>query len=300
MKKESLSLYDGIIYRPEGEIKYILQVIHGISEHIGRYEELAYELCQHGIAVAGFDLKGHGMHKNDDGIATMNQGGWYQAIDQVHQFNLYLQGLYQIPTFIMGFSLGSFLLKEYASLYLNPSLRGIIIAGTGYQPKMLLNMMISVVQTQINSFGFDNNTALVDKLLFENYNHKFSNNKTPFDWLCSDENEIQKYINDELCVKKISTGLFYQLLCSMKTTGYRRIYDTYNKELPILLISGKEDVVGDFTKAIQRVYKDIVNEDFKDVEMYIIENSRHDMFHEHQSGASKKTANIIKDWILKH
>ena len=304
MKEKTFSIIErnkktihGVIWLPDTEIKAILQITHGMTEHIYRYKEFAKTLCVHGIAVAGFDLPGHGRNLSSSNIASFGKNGWQSALENIHDFSNYLQHNYpNIQKYILGFSLGSFLVREYLNKY-EHIFSGAVIAGTGHQPALVLSIMMSIVKRQIDANGFDNSTPLVKKLSFDTYNNKFKPTSTDFDWLCSDEKQLHDYINDKYCANAISSGLFWQLLSSMKYTGAKSAYSKWDKQLPILLISGGKDPVGDFCKGILRVEKSMRAAGIFNVSAHILPNARHDIFHEVSSGCSKQLTKIIIDWI---
>ena len=200
------------------------------------------------------------------------------------------------PHYILGFSLGSFLVREYLNKC-DHNFSGAIIAGTGYQPNVLLSILIAIVKTQINAYGFDSPTPLVNQLSFETYNAKFRPNNTVFDWLCSDEQELHKYISDALCANSISAGLFYQLLNSLKYTGRKDAYVNYDKDMPILLLSGEKDPVGNFGKGIKSVEKAMKKAGLTNSKTYLFSNARHDIFHEINSGCTNQVVQLIQTWI---
>ena len=209
----------GIIWYPLCSPTMVVQITHGMTEHIGRYEQLAEYLTSYGIAVAGFDLRGHGHNPGDNQCASFGEGGWNYALHDMHLFYLELNSKFpNIPHFMLGFSLGSFLLRDYLNRYCD-KVDGAIIMGTGHQPGAVLNMLMPVVKREIKANGFDSSTHKVNKLSFETYNQKFAPNMTSVDWLCSDTTQRIKYRGDPLCRKTISAGLFWQLLDSMKRTG---------------------------------------------------------------------------------
>lgn len=191
MKTEYLATNSGlsaVIWQPEQEVKAVLQITHGMTEHMGRYETLAEDLCNQGIAVAGFDLRGHGKNPGNPEIASFGKGGWDAAIKDMYLFFGELQNRFpEIPHYMMGFSLGSFLLREYLGKY-PEGVAGAIIAGTGHQPGWLLAIMMAIVRGEFKKSGFDGTTDLVKQLSFGTYNQKFKPNRTEADWLCSDEN----------------------------------------------------------------------------------------------------------------
>ena len=186
----------GMIWYPTCSPTMVVQVIHGMTEHIGRYEQVANVLTASGIA--GFDLRGHGHNPGDSQCASFGEGGWKYSLHDVHLFFMELESRFpNIPHFMLGFSLGSFLLRDYLSLYYD-KVDGAIIAGTGHQPGVVLNMLLPVVKREIKAHGFDNSTQKINEMSFENYNKKFAPNTTSVDWLCADTAQRLKYCGDPL------------------------------------------------------------------------------------------------------
>ena len=200
---------------------------------------------------------------------------------------------------MLGFSLGSFLLREYLNRY-DDSIAGAAILGTGSQPGAVLSLITAVVGTQIRKAGFDNTTPLVRKLSFDTYNQKFAPNRTSSDWLCADEAELDAYLADPLCRESISSGLFCQLLTSMKRTGRRDAYANWNRKTPVLLLSGREDPVGDFAKGTATVMKSMKKSGLQNTEMHLFPGARHDLLHENASGCADQARKFLLDWIQKN
>ena len=169
MEYFTFSGYEGkslpaVLWRPEGEIKAVLQVTHGMTEHMGRYEALANYLAPMGVAVAGFDLRGHGKNEGDSLVAAMGEGGWEASQEDMRLFFLELDRRFPgVPHYMLGFSLGSFLLREYLGKY-PEGIAGAVIMGTGHQPGWLLSVMISIVKGEVKKAGTDATTDLVRQL----------------------------------------------------------------------------------------------------------------------------------------
>jgi alpha-beta hydrolase superfamily lysophospholipase len=268
-----------------------------MTEHMGRYQRFAADLCSCGIAVAGFDLRGHGQNAGDPQVASCGEGGWEASMEDMRLFfELLQQRFLNVPHYMLGFSLGSFLLREYLGKYPD-GIAGAIIAGTGHQPGWLLSVMMGIVKGQIKKAGYDQTTDLVRQLSFGTYNQKFKPNRTDADWLCSDEAELDQYLADPLVRKDISAGLFYELLGSMKRTASRFEYDGWDTGLPILLLAGKDDPVGDGGKGVQTIYKRMKKTGMENVTLRLVEKARHDIFHEETSGSAEKVRHSICDWI---
>ncbi|MEE1086215.1 MAG: alpha/beta fold hydrolase [Schaedlerella sp.] len=290
----------GILWMPETEPKAIIQIAHGMTEHIGRYAALANYLTTQGIVVAGFDLRGHGNNFENPYCASFGEKGWESSVEDLHLLYEFLNKKFpDLPHFMLGFSLGSFLLREYLNRF-DDKIAGAAILGTGYQPKIILSFTRVILKTQIHKAGFDETTPLVKKLSFEAYNRKFAPNRTPCDWLCSDKRQQDLYRSDSLCRENISAGLFWQLLGSMKRTGSLRSYHNWNKNFPILLLSGDKDPVGNFGKGVHKVHKKMMHAGIKNVELHMLPEARHDILHEDENGGAQQARTIISEWILKN
>ena len=286
------------LWMPDDEVKAVLQITHGMTEHMGRYEAFAEYLCPMGIAVAGFDLRGHGRNPGDPEVASFGEGGWAASIEDMRLFyELLEQRLPGVPHYMLGFSLGSFLLREYLTKHPDEGkIAGAIIMGTGHQPGWLLTIMRWIVKGQIKKAGFDKTTDLVRQLSFGAYNQKFKPNRTAADWLCADEAELAKYLADPLVRRDISAGLFWELLGSMKRTGSAYEYDGWDTGLPILLISGQDDPVGDAGKGVHAIYQRMKKSGMEHVTMKLFPGARHELLHEEQNGADA-ARKLIAEWI---
>lgn len=287
------------LWMPDDEVKAVLQITHGMTEHMGRYETFAEYLLPMGIAVAGFDLRGHGKNTGDMDVASFGEGGWAASIEDMQLFYELLEQRFPgVPHFMLGFSLGSFLLREYLTKYPDVGeIAGAIIMGTGHQPGWLLTIMRGIVNGQIKKAGFDKTTDLVRQLSFGTYNQKFKPNRTAADWLCADETELDKYLEDPLVRKDISAGLFWELLGCMKRTGKEATYENWNKKMPVLLLYGENDPVGDFGKGVQRVYDQMRKAGIQNITFQRFPDSRHDLLHE-EATCGETVRHCIADWLI--
>lgn len=300
MKTETFMMngLHAVIWQPEADVKAILQVAHGMTEHMGRYERFAADLCSHGIAVAGFDLRGHGKNPGNPEIASFGEGGWEATIEDMHLFFKELQNRFPgVPHYMIGFSLGSFLLREYLGKY-PEDVSGAVIAGTGHQPGWLLSIMMAIVQGEFKKADFDGTTDLIKTLSFGTYNQNFKPNHTEADWLCSDAQELDQYLADPLVRKNISAGLFWELLGSMKRTGKAESYAVWNKEMPVLLLYGTEDPVGKSGKGVAHLQSILQKAGLQHLDCQQFPNARHDIFHEESNGTAESVRHCIADWLL--
>ena len=287
-----------VLWLPDGEVKRILQVAHGMTEHIGRYEAFARQMTAQGIAVAGYDLRGHGRNTGSAEVASFGEAGWEASLQDMRLFFEYLTMRFaELPHDMLGFSLGSFLLREYLGRWSEGVSRAVIM-GTGYQNAAVLTIMMAIVGGQIKKGGFDQTTDLVRTLSFGTYNQKFKPNRTAFDWLCADEAQLDAYIADPLCRKAISSGLFWQLLDAMKRTGGKDACDRWNKDMPVLLISGQDDPVGDGGRGVAAVKKQLERSGVKQVSMHLLSGARHVVLEERACGAADEVLRVICGFLL--
>ena len=287
----------GVIWIPHGEARLVLQVTHGMTEHMGRYEDLARALAADGVITVGFDLRGHGRNPGDPMCASFGEGGWEASLEDMHRLRGLLEQHYpNLPQVMLGFSLGSFLLRDYLNSYLD-KVDGAVIMGTGSQPAPILAVLKTLIRAQAGRAGFDCTTPLVQKLSFGLYNKKFTPNQTPSDWLCSDARQLDAYLADPLCRADISAGLFYQLLDSMQRTGSASAYDRWDRDMPVLLLSGQEDPVGDFGKGVQRVEAAMRKAGLTRVQSRLFARARHDLLHEQDNGSADRALEELRSFL---
>lgn len=286
-----------VLWLPECAPTALLQIAHGMTEHMGRYETLAAHLTSQGIAVAGFDLRGHGKNPGEAHTASFGEGGWARSVEDMHLFfRLLEQKFPRVPHYMLGFSLGSFLLREYLGQYPR-GIAGAVIMGTGHQPGWLMGMMMGIVKGQIRKAGFDRTTDLVRQLSFGSYNQKFRPARTEADWLCSDEAQLNLYLADPLVRRDISSGLFWELLGSMKRAGTPGFCASWEKEMPVLLLSGQADPVGGEGKGVLAVRKQLENAGVRNITFRTFPDARHDLLHE-EAICAEAVRQCIADWIV--
>lgn len=195
---------------------------------------------------------------------------------------------------MLGFSLGSFVVRNYISKYPEKA-DAAILMGTGMTPAFQLALASMLVKKEAKKIGEKNSSPMIQQLSFETYNKHFKPNQTKCDWLCKDQEGLKDYIDDELCGDCISSGLFRELLHGMKITGKKSTIMQIKKTLPLLLISGDEDPVGEQGKGVIRVLKTFGRAGIKQVSMKLYPG-RHDILHE----ACKDTVvRDIEEWISK-
>ena len=157
--------------------------------------------------------------------------------------------------------------------------------------------MLGLVKGEIKKCGFDGTTDRIRQLSFGTYNRNFKPNRTDADWLCGDTAALDQYLADPLVRKNISAGLFRELLGSMKRTGKAESYANWNKDMPILLLYGTEDPVGNGGKGVTALQNMMRKAGLRQADCHPFPQARHDIFHEASTGTAEAVGRCIADWI---
>lgn len=301
----------GYMWLPDdGMVNRVIHILHGMTEHIGRYEQFAKDLTQFGIAVVGFDLRGHGRNSGPADCASFLSGqksdsdyGWERSVDEIKQQIDYVKK--RIPHadyYLMGFSLGSFMLRDYIRTHRLKKINGVIVVGSGYQPPIVTKIMQLVALNQIHKANVAGTTDLIRQLSFGTYNKPFAGveNATGMEWLCSDEQSLAEYQSDSLVRKDIAADLFYELLGAMSRTNKKRAFFLKKLDLsnvPVLIISGAEDPVGNNGQDVEKISKIFKSYNAQSITPIIVPEARHDVFHEYKNGRYNEMMHALIEWL---
>lgn len=287
----------GICWIPDEEPIAILQIVHGVTEYIGRYEPLARYLSSNGIIVVGADLLGHGLSYIENNKMYFGpEGSWETVVKDVSQlFNLMKESYEKLPYFIMGFSLGSFVVRHFL-LENSSKVNGAIIMGTGYQSKMVTKIMYAIAKIVGKITGEDKTSKFITKLTFGTYNQTVKNPKTEYDWLSSSREEVMLYQKDEKIGGPMTAGLFRDLIHGMEVTCDKENIKKMSKDLPVLFVSGENDPVGDMTNGVLTTeYLFRTEAGIQDTEMVFFSGNRHDILHDTDKESVYK---LLSDWMF--
>lgn len=266
---------------PEGEVRAIVQLSHGMVEFIDRYKPLAEDLAGRGILVTGHDHLGHGgsiRTKDDYGYFAQPDGN-RAVLDDLHAMTTLTKQLYPgVPYFLLGHSMGSFYARQYLCEY-GAELDGAILMGTGYQPKALVTLARTVCRVLAVFFGWQHRSKLVRDLSFLGYN-KGLEGRTPHDWLNRDPAEVDKYRADERCMFTFTLNAYYSMF-----TGILRLYDPdflnrMPKDLPLLFLAGDADPVGEQSKGVQRAIDSLKAIGVQNITQKFYPGARHELLME--------------------
>ena len=270
-------------WKPEqGEVLGILQIFHGMVEFVERYEEFANFLAGKGFVVVGNDHLGHGasiVSKEDFGFFEEKNGNQIVLADVQRMKQLTEESYPGVPYYILGHSMGSFLLRQYLCMH-GEELDGAIIMGTGTQPLAVLKLGKGLCSLIASVKGWRHRSRLIDKMAFGSYNKRFEPARTRVDWLTKEEAVVDRYLADERCTFLFTVNGYYNLFSSIEQASLDRNLRKMPKDLPVLFVAGKEDPVGNFGKGVEQVRKRFKSVGMTDMTWMIYENDRHEILNE--------------------
>ncbi len=283
---------------PNIEIKAFLQILHGMAEYSDRYARFAEYLNKLGIAVFAADHRGHGATASEDEIGWFAEhDGWNRVSEDAFELANFITSQYYVnTTFLMGHSMGSFLARtvmvKHPDFY-----TGVIIMGTGCSKGIVGKIGKLLCKNEIRKNGSKSPGVLMNKLSFSAYNKQFEPTATDFDWLSRDAKEVEKYVKDDKCGFLCTNGFFYDLLSGIEFANSKANAETLPKDLPLLIISGEMDPVGDLGKGVRKVYKLYTDAGIADVTLKLFKDARHELLNETNR---KEVYEFLAKWLEAH
>lgn len=273
----------GMRWEPEGgSVRAVLQICHGVAEHIARYDAFARYLNGLGIAVVGHDHLGHGLSLPEGGTpAYFGEGNtWNTVVDDIYVLHQRIRLWYpDVPLCIMGHSMGSFLTRTYLIRYPG-TVKAAVIMGTGWQPKAVIAGGMAVAKAVGAMVGENGTSDLVTNLAFGAYNKLFAPNRTSCDWLSADEDNVDAYMADPLCGADATVGLFRQMLSGIRFNQKLSNLRQMDPRIPVLFVAGEKDPVGDCGNGVRRTYQEFRRAGVQDCTLKLYPGLRHEILNE--------------------
>ena len=270
------------LYEPDGEPKAVLQISHGMAEHSALYKPFCEYMAQRGFVVVINDHLGHGRSVTSGALYGHfgEKGGLYNVVEDQRNLQSIMREKYpELPYFLMGHSMGSFIAREFAAAYGN-SLTAVVFMGTSAG---ISTAMWKAERTYLNMLkkakGARAKIPSLEKIATGPYNKKFKPNRTNYDWVTSKEEEVDRFVNDPLCGFPFTARAYAEMF-----DGLRGLYPEHlsamKKDIPVLLFAGDHDPVGSNGPGVRQVYEEIKAAGVQDVTLKLYEGGRHEMFNE--------------------
>ncbi|MEG1482114.1 alpha/beta hydrolase [Clostridium sp.] len=264
------------------EIRGVVQIAHGMTETAQRYEYFAKKLNEDGYIVYANDHRGHGYTAIDkDELGYIGEGdGFSLMVENIKELNTIIRDENEdLKIILLGHSMGSFLSQRYAELY-SDTIDALILSGSNGKPMWITKIGMIIAKAEMKLRGEKARSKIMDMLSFGDFNKKFTPARTKFDWMCSDEEEIEKYINDDRCGFICSTSFYHYLIKGLWTIHKEENFKMIRKDIPIYIFSGDKDPVGYFGTGVLDLYDRYKGIGIKNIEHKIYEDGRHEMLNE--------------------
>ena len=292
-----------VVWEPQGDVRAILQISHGMIEMIDRYDEFARYLAARGFVVAGNDHLGHGLT-----AANTDELGYMHAYDasktmsaDLHRVTRALKRTYKgVPFFLMGHSMGSFMARRYMSEYgfdskypssytKGSSVDGFICMGTGSMPECMLQVGRLVLELEKSRHGERYRSTLMELLAFGTYIKGIPKEtivngevrkRTNKDWISRDPERIDAYVDDPLCQFSFTIKGYETLFNTIHYIQQDRNIAMIPKDIPVLFVSGDKDPVGHYGRDVLKLYELYHNKVSHNVACYMYDDCRHEILNE--------------------
>lgn len=267
---------------PQGEPVAILQLVHGMAEHVERYDEFARWMAEKGFLVVANDHLGHGKSVKDP-----DERGYFCKGDAL---GIVLKDIHRLKKitqeenpgkkyFILGHSMGSLLLRNYLFKY-GKGIDGAILTGTASQPAYMTKPGLLILKTMKLFKGARCRSMAASNLVNGNYNGRIKNPRTDFDWLSHNEENIDKYIADEMSGFLFTLNGFITMVTSVDRMNSKKLLNEMPKELPVIFLSGSEDPVGNYGEGVKRAYGQFIKAGMINTKMKLYPELRHEILNE--------------------
>lgn len=270
----------GCEFLPEGEVRAVVIIHHGMAEHINRYADYVKHLTDMGYAVFMHDMANHGKsNQKTELLGYFGENDGYKNLvkDLKTVYDLAKKEFPDKKIIMFGHSMGSFIIRCFDCAYPGASDASVYMGTGGSNPAAGMGKAISNLIASIK--GSTYKSKMLDKITFGSFNKK-TDKKTSFDWLTRDSAIVQKYIDDDYCGFLFTVKGMNDLVNLNVWANSAECYNTVKKDLPILLVAGADDPVGAYSKGINEVADKMKASGHTNVTVKLFPGCRHEVLNE--------------------
>ncbi|NOJ71563.1 alpha/beta hydrolase [Paenibacillus alvei] len=263
------------------EIQGVVQIAHGMTETALRYERFAEKLTAAGYVVYANDHRGHGRTAaTEQDLGYVGENGFMWMVRNMAQLTKIIREQHNnLPLFLFAHSMGSFLAQQYITEHAD-LIDGLILCGSNGPRGPELLAGASVTKLIASMKGSRHRSAFIDKLAFGSFNRKFQPARTQVDWLSRDPKEVDKYVEDPYCGFLSTVGFYRDFFKLLRNIHRPEVMNHIPKQLPILLIAGDDDPVGNYGKGVRKLADQYRQLGLEQVECKLYEGARHELLNE--------------------
>lgn len=284
-------------WTPEGEVKGIVQIVHGIAEYAQRYDDLATYLNSRGLLVVAEDHMGHGKSVCEATPVGFFSGGWHNAVGDTYRLMQDTMAEFpDVPYILFGHSMGSFMARTVLAKYPNSGIAAAIICGTAWMPDAVIGAGKLLANLICKKNGEQNPSQLLQNVMFGSYNKKIEHPRTACDWLTRDSKIVDAYVADPLCGFIPSAGLVRSMMEGLQYIQNSKNLDAMGKDLPVWFIAGGDDPVGNYGTGVQRAAEEFKKHGMEHVDVKLYPLCRHEI---HNEINRREVYEDVANWIEK-
>lgn len=271
----------------DDDIKGVIQLHHGLSEHSMRYDRLGSVLAENGYVLNAYDMRGHGRTAEN---AVAKKNGMFGKLADKDGFNRVVKDLYEVTNAVknvypgkkivlLGHSFGSFVSQAYIEQF-GDQIDGVILSGTAgpRRPLIFFGKIAAKIVRAVK--GNDYVSPLLDKLSFGSYNKRIKDPKSKYSWLAANEMSVSMYEMDNWCGIPLTTSFFCDMLDGLSTIHKSSNMKKIPEDLPVFFFYGDQDPVGDYGKTINNLFDIYKKNGLQRLELKAFEGDRHEILNE--------------------
>ena len=287
----------GCRWTPDGEVKAIVQFVHGIAEYAERYDDFANFLNTKGILVVAEDHMGHGKSICEVVPRGCFVGGWHTAVKDTYRLLKNTMDEFPgVPFILFGHSMGSFMARTILARHPESGIAGAVICGTAWMPGAVIGAGKAVANLICKKDGEKNPSPFLQKMMFGSYNKKIEHPRTASDWLTRDNKIVDAYEADPLCGFIPSAGLVRDMMTGLQYIQDPKNLDAMKKDLPVYFIAGGDDPVGGYGDGVRQAAEEFKKHGMEQVDVKIYPLCRHEI---HNEINKQEVYGDVASWIEK-
>jgi alpha-beta hydrolase superfamily lysophospholipase len=279
---------------PNEQAKAWIHINHGMAEHALRYNDFASKLVAEGYAVVAHNHRGHGNSETTQLGFFAKQNGWSKVLSDLDIVRDSVCST-ALPFYLYGHSMGSFIVQSYLSAT-SRKVDGLILSASNLQPVLLSLVGKFIAKVEQIRVGKTKSSALLQFLSFGSFNQAFKPNRTVYDWLTRDNEQVDKYLADPLCGFPCSTGLWHDFLAELVNLAKPETLKRIQTDLPLLILGGTADPVGMMGEGLPKLANAYKHVGQSNVTLKMYQDARHEILNETNQQQVYKD---IIDWLNK-
>jgi alpha-beta hydrolase superfamily lysophospholipase len=269
--ERTLLIWDGV----DGDAKSVVQIIHGMAEHAGRYGDFAEFLNKNGFIAAALEQRAH----KGAAIRGYESGDVFEdTVKDNLALTTFLKSKYDLPVFTLGHSYGSMVAQAY--IQNSPDIRGIVLSGSAARTDLLSKLGSLIAKAQLRLCGGKKPAKLIGKMSFGAFDKPFKDENQRFAWVSRDKERVKKYLADPLCGYDMSINFQASFMSALQRIAEDENVAKADKNLPIFIASGSDDPVGGNGKFVGELRAIYLKNGAKNLKFKLYENARHEILNE--------------------